>query len=263
MVRRTLAALVRVATIPILLVVLWLMLATRASAAVEFVNAGTEAAAASGGITLNAPASPVSGDIWIAVIHTSDQVAHTLTDWTQISQFNGSDTTSRLSAWYFRYAGSNPNLVVGHTAGASIIGGIASFRGCIGTGSPIDTTGATTSGPTDATIEVAGITPTAANCMLVIADGAADDNNRSTLPTSFTAAFEDSGGGTQSCYQDTAGTPDASVACHYRIWTTGATGGFTDTMAASDPWASVMFALKPTDQSVVPVLMHQYRSRWQ
>jgi hypothetical protein len=85
--------------------------------------------------------------------------------------------------------------------------------------------------------------------MLVACDGSADDNNRSTLPTSFTATFEDTAGGTQNCYQTTAGTPDGSVACHYRIWTTGPTGNFTDTQAAADAWASVLIALKPEIQT--------------
>jgi hypothetical protein len=244
-----------------LLALMLVVLASRAGAAVAFVNAGAEASAASGGITLAAPASPVNDHIWVAAIHSSDQVAHTLTDWTQLANFNGSDTTSRLSVWWFRYAGSNPNLIVGHTSGATIVGGIASFSGCIDTGSPVDTTGATTSGPTDASIEVAGFTPTAANCMLVIVDGSADDNNRSTLPTSFAAAFEDTAGGTQNCYQSTIGTPDGSTACHYRIWTTGPTGDFTDTQSASDPWASVMIALKPPTSTQPPRSMQQYRMR--
>src|SRR5512135_3730361 len=98
--------------------------------AATFVNVGTEASAGSGNITLNAPATPATDDVWIAAIHSTDNVSHTLTDWTQIAQGNGGGLTSHLSVWYFRYAGSTPNLVVGHTSGDTIVGGIAAFSGC-------------------------------------------------------------------------------------------------------------------------------------
>lgn len=79
--------------------------------AISYVNSGAEGSAASGNITLGAPSSPQNNDVWIAVVHSSDQAAHTFTDWTQIVQGNGGGTTSRLSVWYHRYAGSTPNLL--------------------------------------------------------------------------------------------------------------------------------------------------------
>lgn len=209
-------------------------------------NTGAEAAAASGGITLAAPASPATNDIWIACIHSSDQVAHTLTDWTQIVQGNGSDTTSRLSVWYFRYAGSAPNLIVGHTAGATIIGGIQAYAGCKGTGSPVNVAGVITAGPTDASIEHAAITPTVAGCALLVINGAADDNNRTALGGDYAVRFEDSGGGTQNCYQDASGTPDGSLSLFDDLSVpASSTGIITVTQSASDPWASVLIALDP------------------
>ena len=213
---------------------------------ITFVNSGAEGSAASGNITLGAPASPQINDVWIAVVHSSDQVAHSLTDWTQVYQGNGGSTTSRLSVWYFRYAGSNPNLVVSHTGGQSPIGGILAFRGVISTGSPIDVIGAG-GGGTDASIELAAVNTTVDGAMLVALDGAADNNARSTLPAGFTAGFEDTGTGTQCCYVTTAGNPDGSVAGHYKIQASaGPSGAFTDTQAAADPWASVLIALKPS-----------------
>jgi hypothetical protein len=209
-----------------------------------FVNAGAEGSAASGNITLGAPASPQNGDIWIAAVHSSDQVSHSFTDWTQIYQGNGGGTTSRLSVWYFRYAGTTPNLIVTHSGGQSPIGRIASFRGVRRVNSPVNATGTGGAG-TDASIEITGVTPTIYNTMLVVCDGAADDNARTTLPTGFTAAFEDVGAGTDNEFHTTAGTPDGSVALHYKGHTTGATGDFTDTQAAADPWASVLIALEP------------------
>lgn len=213
--------------------------------AIQFVNAGAEGSAASGNITLGAPASPQVGDIWIAVVHSSDQVTHSFTDWTQIAQGNGGGTTSRISVWWFRYNGSTPNLVVTHTGGQSPIGGILAFRGCLSTGDPIDVVGSITGG-TDASIEIAAVTTTVANTMLVACDGSADDNNRTTIPTGFTAALEDTGAGTNNAFVTTAGTPDGSVAAFYLVQAgIGSSGALTDTQAAADPWASVLFALKP------------------
>jgi hypothetical protein len=214
-------------------------------------NTGAEAAAASGGITLGAPASPVTDDIWIACIHSSDQVAHTLTDWTQIVQGNGSGTTSRLSVWYFRYAGSTPNLIVGHTAGATIIGGIKAYVGCKKTGSPVNVAGTITAGPTDASIEHAAITPTKPNCALLVINGAADDNNRTALGGDYAVVFEDTAGGTQNCYQDASGTPDGSLSLFHDLSVPASdTGIITVTQAASDPWASVLIALEPEQAAV-------------
>jgi hypothetical protein len=217
--------------------------------AISFVNAGIEGSAASGNITLGAPASPQNNDVWIATIHTSDNVTHSFTDWTQIFQQNGPDTTSRLSVWYFRYVGSTPNLVVTHTAGATAVGGIGAYRGCKTSGSPVDTTGTGSTG-TDTTIEVTSITPSASDCMLIFCDGAADDNNTADAnrPSGFTAAITE-GAGTN-CYKSTAGAPDGRVAQFYKLHTSGATGVFTDQQALADPWCSVLIALAP---EVAPV----------
>jgi len=228
-----------------------------------FVNAGAEGAVASGNVTLGAPASPITNDIWIATIHSRDQVAHSIaTDWTQIFQANGGGTTSRLSVWYFRYAGSTPALVWTHTAGDNCIGGISAWRGLKTTGSPVDATGLGTGGAgTDASIEITGVTPTVANCMLLSIDGAGDDNARSTLPTGFANCFVDAA---TRAYVSTLGL-DGSVATHFRKWTTGATGNFVDTMVAADPWASVLIALEPASAgpavslpAVNPRLVYQH-----
>jgi hypothetical protein len=213
--------------------------------AITILGATTEGSAASGDITLTAPSSPQTNDIWIAVIHSSDQVAHTFAGWNQIAQDNGGGTTSRISVWYFRYAGSTPNLVVGHTAGQSPIGGILALRGCKTTGSPVNTV-SVVGGGTDASIEHTAITPTVARCLILACNGSADDNNRSTPPTGYTPQFEDSAGATQNCYQTTAGNPDGSVAIHTLQQTSAVnTGTITDTQAAADPWASVLVAIEP------------------
>lgn len=217
--------------------------------AISFVNAGAEGSAVNGNITLGAPASPVVDDVWIAAVHSSDNVVHTFTGWTQIFQANGGSAASRLSVWYVRYAGSAPNLLVTHTGGQSPIGGIAAFRGCKAAGSPVHVLGAGGAG-TDASIELSGVTTTIADCMLVAVDGAADDNNRTTLPAGFAAALTEAG--PTNAYLTVAGTPDGSVSIHYLTQAApGASGAFVDTQVAADPWASILFALEPALPSLV------------
>jgi hypothetical protein len=223
----------------------WLWGKRSATPTISVPAVGAEGSAGSGDITLGAPDSPAVGDIWIAAIHSSDQVAHSFSDWTEIIQGNGGGTTSRLSVWYFRYAGSNPNLVVTHTDGQSPIGGIVVVRGCKLTGSPVNVVGTIGQG-TDGSIEHPAVTPTTTGCVLLVINGSADDNARTALGGGYTVDFEDSGGGTQNCFQTTAGTPDGSVSVFHDLDVAASdTGIITVTQAATDAWASVLLALEP------------------
>jgi hypothetical protein len=224
--------------------------------AITFVNAGAEGSAASGNISLGAPASPQNGDIWLAVVHSSDQVAHTMlvTDWTQVAQGNGGGTTSRISVWWHRYNGATPDLTVTHITGQSPIGGIAAFRGCVSSGSPVDTVSAVLTGNA-INITFNAVTPTAANCMIVAAFGAADDNTVGTN-VGWTVLFEDTAGSAQNCYTTTAGNPDGMAGAHAKVHTTGSITPPLVSQTASDPWASVTVALKP-DPNITVALTTQ------
>jgi hypothetical protein len=213
---------------------------------ITFVNAGAKGEAASGNVTAGAPASPVSGDIWIAACHTSDQNTHSFTDWTEIFQANGGGTTSRLSVWWFRYAGTTPNLTLTHTGGASPIIGIAAFRDCATSGSPVHLISAGGSG-TDTTIEYGAITTTVDGCMLLAIDGLAGiETRQSSLMGSYAVAFEDPAGAVQRCFRTALGDPDGSVALWYLLQTTqGTTGSETSGMGGARPWTSVRIALAP------------------
>ncbi len=213
--------------------------------AIGFVNAGAEGSAASGGITLGAPASPVSNYVWIAVIHSADNVNHTLTDWTPVAQFNGGTSASRISIWEFRYAGSTPNLIVGHTAGATIVGGIAQFSGCKTSGSAVN--GVATNSTGTGTQAITGLSPGVRDCMVLVCTGRGDDDAYDdNSGTGWTNAFEDAAGGTQRNYGSAAGTPDGSVGVYYKLQTAiAASGTVTASTAATDPWAGLQIALEP------------------
>ena len=224
---------------------------------VSFVNAGTEGSGASGDCTAGAPASPANDDVWILVHHGSDQVAVTAdAAWTQIAQGNGGGTTSRLAAFWFRYAGSTPSLVVSHSGGQSPICGIAAFRGARTTGSPINAVGSILGG-TDASMETNSVTPTKAATMVLALAGAADDNNH-TAVANYSIALEDSGAGTNGAFVTTAGNPDGSVGLQYTQHTSGATNP-TITQAAADPWATLMVALERAEAHLGQSLAYEPR----
>lgn len=214
---------------------------------ISHVTAGTEGSGGSGNVTPGLPGSLAANDILICTVHSTDQVAHSMnaTYWSQIVQGNGGGTTSRLSAWWHRYDGStDPDRVVTHTAGDTIIAGISAFRGCLRTGSPIESSSAIAGG-TDGSMETNGVSPAIDGCMILLLHGAGNDNNVTLVAGGYAASLEDTGGGTQNSFQSTTGT-DGMVGLQYLLQTSkAATGTVTVTQAASNAWTTAMASLAP------------------
>lgn len=125
----------------------------------------------------------------ILVVSTHDNGAVTLpAGWTIIDAANSGTTSRGTIAW--RRAGASESApTVTHTAGDSIIGTIASFSGCLATGSPVDVFSsapwnhAFTTTPVTTTVTATAITPTATNEMIVF--GATSDDNVATADTQY------------------------------------------------------------------------------
>jgi hypothetical protein len=215
--------------------------------AITFVNAGAKSTSELGTLTLGAPASPQTDDVWIAVIAHSvdfDDYPDTFTDWNLLSQSVVSGDMY-MGVYYFRYAGSTPNLNVVWVAPItpSSIGGIASFRGVKTSGSPANAVGTqTTTGTASATIAHAAIVPSVESCLLVI-NAAIDDNNRTALGGDYALAFDDGGG--VNCYAANLGN-DMSIAMSYDLSVPASTTGtINQTQGGSDDYSSVLIALEP------------------
>jgi hypothetical protein len=206
----------------------------------------TAVAAASGNITLvDTGITWATDDLGIALIHTSDQNALSMdAALTPIAQGNGGGTTSRLAAFWFRYAGSVPSLLVTHTGGQSPIGYVVRVRSNVaGQRVSVKSVSSITAG-TDASIEHASVTPDADFQLALFCNGGADDNAR-TLPAGLTLVQTS---------LTTAGTPNGSVSMMCRDILNGeAVGVTTVTQAAADPWASVTIRLGLEAIPVVPV----------
>lgn len=234
-----------------------------------FVGAGTEGSAANGNITNlglpggTDPHNMKANDVWVMAAHTTDQNSMMAsTDWTKIIEGNGGGTTSRLTTWWFRCDGVNtPTVVISHSAGQSPIAGIAAFRNVTTATTPYVV--GTLTGSSNQIIQHLGVTPQGdANALILLINGAADDNNR-TIPTDYTTAFEDTGAGTNNAFLTTAGNPDGSVALAYAPTSIAATGTIVVSQGAADAWTSVMIALTQAaaaPQAVwntVPLLLRQ------
>jgi|SRR5580765_3196055 len=179
---------------------------------VRSVMVGAEAAGNSGNITLVAPAGSQNDDIWIASIMSFDNVAHGLSGWTQIAQANG-DASTRLSSWWFRYAGTAPNLVVTHAAGGQIVGGITCVRGAKKTGSPLNAVGAMGSATGGSPTTAPAITTTVANCLIIGVGGGKNANT--------SVSYSSSLGGVVTLLEDASDTSNPQAAYFFGSATIG------------------------------------------
>lgn len=200
-----------------------------------------------------APALPPGvqpGDVLLAVgwMDLSAAPNETLSmpgEWTVISAPAASQKW--LGVWWHRYSGLAPSTTMTrsvNSAAGTVIGGILAFRGS-SYGSPF-TIGAT-SGGTDDTIEHAEISVPARGSVLIAVNGHGNNVSTSVMPSGFTAAFEDSLGGTQGRFQTDAGGA-ASVACHYKeLVQAGFSGTPVETVAAGAGgiWASILLSVRP------------------
>lgn len=227
--------------------------------AITFVNASTEAAGSTSNPvnhTLNAPASPQVGDIWIAVIGRFDfaiegQIFTPPADWNELIDA-GFTNSPAFGVWWHRYEGVTPNLTwssnSGDDVGGNWTGAIAAFRGCKASGSPINVTGAIRRvTAANNTISHTSITTTVAGCTLLLINVANDDTNRNNL-TNYLPAFEDTNAGANNAYLNITGSVDGSISLMYRHnfpVAAGPTGTINQVMPASELWASVQIALEP------------------
>jgi hypothetical protein len=207
------------------------------------IESGPGSTNGAGPLTLFAPTTRVSGDLWVAFVY--EHLAGSgsplgLSGWTQIFNEQG---YSWMAAWYFRYNGTIPNLVVnradtGNTG--AILGHVVVVRGAGASGSPIDGLSGRTWG-SDASIEYLSITTTIPNSLVILVDGAAHDYARGPAPAGTTLIdwLHVQAGhvwGSMAEYRDVNGTP-------------GPTGTNSSTLSpyvpTGWPWDSQVFAIRP------------------
>jgi len=136
-----------------------------------FVSAGTEAFANSGNVTPGLPSGWAADDIQICICYQQDaQDSLSITGFTKFMEVNDSTSFSKrfTAAWRRAVGGDSAPTVSGATT--DIVARITAWRGCVGSGSPIDGTPTTQVTSSNTTINASAITDLAtANCMILFA----------------------------------------------------------------------------------------------
>ncbi len=224
---------------------------------VRYVGVGTACAVSGAGCTPTIPAGTQNDDVYIAVLHSRTNTAHTCTanctGWTEFSTQAGSGE-GRLSVWWYRQSGAAPaNPSFGGPATDSYVGRIWVYRGVATTGNPYDVLGTNTAIAV-ATTSFAGsnLVSTVPDAMVVHVTGTMDDNTwgpssgSCTIPNSVNANF----------YAANLNGNDNSVALCYRenpIAAAGALGIPTNVQAVNGPDVGryFTFALRPNSAGIL------------
>jgi hypothetical protein len=226
---------------------------------VRFVAAGTACAVSGASCTPTIPAGTLTDDVYIAVLHSRINTAHTCTTncagWTEFSTQAGSPGEGRLSVWYYRQAGAPPaNPTFAGPATDSYVGRIWAFRGVATAGDPFNVLGSNTAiTPATTTFAGSNLTSTVADAMVVHVAASMDDNSwgpgsgSCSIPISVNTTFFTA---------NTAGG-DNSVALCYRENPVGAAGSLgipINTQVANSPDVGrfFTFALRPNSVGIMP-----------
>jgi hypothetical protein len=210
---------------------------------IYFVGVGAAATATGGNVTPGLPAGTAVNDVLICVVESRDNVAHTMTGWTQLNT-GTSGAGHRASLFWRRATGGDPTTVT-HTAGGGIGARIIAFRG-VSTTTAFDVANSFTVSASDDDVEAAAITTVTANTMLVFTQHMAESYSGVGTPTGsspWTHAFLTE-------YDPSGGTNDLTISAHYGL--RAATGsqpalqvGFTPTGGNAGVSHGAQLALRP------------------
>ena len=224
---------------------------------IRYVSAGANCAVNGATCSPGIPATTAVNDVYIAVLNSRTNTAHTCTTnctgWTEFSTQAGSLGEGRLSVWYYRQTGAVPLApVFGGPATDTYTGRIWAFRGVTTSGNPYDVLGTNTA-ITTATTTFAGsnLTSTVPDAMTVFVGGSMDDNTwgpasgACTIPTTADVNFYNS---------TNLGTDNSLFLCYKSnpFAATGQLGTPINSQATVGPDAGryFTFALKPEASSI-------------
>lgn len=191
-------------------------------------------------VLITKPTGTVDDDILLAQIYTelNGQTVTPPAGWTSIVNIDNASGTFRTAWYYKRASGEGANYTFTATGSDWIGGAIASYSGCIGSGSPIDVNGSGNVGGSNTSAIASAVTTTVADTLIVFGS----QNFIGTAATPPSGMTE---------RQDVTGRYFADVAQA----TGGSTGSKTATLASADFWSAILIALKPP--AVADVLMPQ------
>lgn len=223
---------------------------------VAFVNAGSEGFAGSGTtVTPGSPASPTNGHVWVCwCFHSQDLTPTMHADWTLGGSYNPGSQATRLTFWWFRYAGVAPtdNVITTSSSTANRTAGIAAFSGCLASGTPwVDSDWSSAQWGTAYGAWCEAMKTTKMGSMILRAIGCNDDVDVSFKPgfqlsAEYSTAFEDSAGGTQNVFKDATGSPDSALGLFYQLQELPAFKGVANVLlSAAATWITKSITLLP------------------
>jgi hypothetical protein len=149
---------------------------------ITFIAASSNIAAASGNLTVTPPAT-ATDDVMILAVTTHDNVAVTLpAGWTIYQEANNTTAMRSTLAWK-RCVGAEGAFVITHAAGDGIVANVAVYRGCVGTGSPINASGLTANA-SSSTCTATAVSCTVEDCMLIFTMHDSDNGDSSAQSSS-------------------------------------------------------------------------------
>ncbi len=214
---------------------------------ISYVGSGTKDNQDNGNVQPQLPASYATGDLFICLVESRDNVAHAIsspTGWTKLYSFaNGSSSQASL---FYKFAASTSenDPVITHSGGSSIVANCSAFRG-VDTSTPFDVSYAAASSSADNTVETGSFTTITAKSLLLFAGHMADNHTSMSVTTNGGLTWS------QSIFTTAANVNGQAISLFYASKTTAGSIGpivGTVTYSASSTAAvsnGVLLALRP------------------
>lgn len=206
-------------------------------------NTAAPGRANDGDMTVDWPTgyTPTAGHFALIILYNDQGSGSVPTDWTQVTGSPWGSDTPKLQAFYKVLAGGESapvTTISGSGTNISHCANMAIYAGVDGT-TPVDAVGTASAG-TGTPMTAGGIDPPTNNAMALGLCGRGDNEsaNSQTFGGSGTGVTEQLDGGTN------AGN-DSEVSMYDKLIASSATGDGSSTTSITDPWVSVILALRP------------------
>ncbi|WP_147383896.1 DUF6701 domain-containing protein [Noviherbaspirillum sedimenti] len=212
------------------------------TASISYSAMGSAVSAASGNVTVSLSGLVSSGDLLICQVESRDNVAHSMpAGWTMRYSLAGTPT-HRASLFYKISGASEPNPLITHPGGSTIIARCLSFRG-VDLGDPFDGSYAEKYAGASTTVGTGSMTTTFANTYLLFAAHLAGNMTLNT-PSGWTRRI----------YSNSSLAMGTRIALYHKSQATAATvGPFTTTVSLPVESHGVLMALQPASTLTINV----------
>lgn len=213
---------------------------------ITYAGSGGSDNAGNGDVQPAVPGGTQTGDLLVCLVESHDAVAHTTATpgWTRLYMLTDTSGSGQSASLFYKIAGAGePDPIITHTGGNSIIARCSAFRGVDAT-TPFDVPYAAQYSGLDRTVETGGLTTVTNGAMLLFALHVNNNPNGYTVTTTGGLAW------TQAFYSRTGAGSNNSAVGLFRATqpSAGAIGPLQATTPNGQPQAEshgVQLALRP------------------